>query len=113
MANAPELHVNLVVVIFIDQLEVLHRGFVYSAVKIEYEGLDSCTQRKGIRLMRVLTFVPLRRLIKEEHYIFSVILFKLLLDSVIAIRRFPHELPLVSIYVRQEYLHSPRPLGSQ
>ena len=99
MANAPELHINLVVVVFINQLEVLHRGFVYSAIKIEYEGLDSCTQREEVKFIKVLTFVPLRRLIKEEHYIFSVVLFKLLLDSVIAIRRLPHELPLVSIYV--------------
>jgi hypothetical protein len=93
------LHVDLVVVVLIYQLEVLDRGLVDSAIKVEHEGLDSYEKR--IRIFKTLTFVPLGRLVEEKHYVLGVVLFKLLLDCVVAIRGFPHKLTLVSVYIRQ------------
>jgi hypothetical protein len=81
------LHVDLVVVVLIDQLEVLDRGLVDSAIEVEHKGLDR--------------FVPLGRLVEEKHNVLSVVLFKLLLDCVVAIRGFPHKLSLVSVDIGQ------------
>jgi len=41
-ADAPELHINVVIVVFVYQLKVFYGRFVYPSVEIKHESLDLC-----------------------------------------------------------------------
>jgi len=71
LTHAPELHIDMVVVVLVYQLKVLDTGLVDSAIEVEYEGLD--------------LFVPFGWLIEEEHDSFCVINLELLLNRLIFI----------------------------
>ena len=64
--NAPKLHVNVVVVVFVYQLKVFDARFIHSAIKVQYKGLN--------------LLVPLWWLVKEEHNSLRIVNLKLLLD---------------------------------
>ena len=68
-ANAPKLHVNVIVIVFVYQLKVLHTRLINSPIEVEDEGLN--------------LFIPLWRLVKEEHDPLCVINLKLLLDCLV------------------------------
>lgn len=65
-AHAAKLHVDVVVVVLVNQLEVFNGRLVDAAVEVEHE--------------RLHLFIPLGRLVEEKHYIFIVVLLELLLD---------------------------------
>lgn len=67
--DTTKLHVNVVVVVLVYQLKVFNAGFIHSAIEIEHEGLN--------------LFIPLRRLVKEEHDPFCVINLKLFLECLV------------------------------
>jgi len=71
----------MVVVVLVYQLEVLDAGLVDTAIEVEHECLHLCFSKnmseKGQNFL--LTFVPLGRLVKEEHDSFCVINLELLL----------------------------------
>jgi len=66
LSNTAELHVNVVVIVLVDKLEVLHGGLIDTSVEVEHK--------------RLHLFVPLGWLVKEEHYSLSIILLELLLQ---------------------------------
>lgn len=71
LAYAPELHVDVVVVVLVYQLKVLHRCLVHASIEVQYKCLD--------------LFVPLRWLVKEKHYLLCIVDLKLLLYRLIFI----------------------------
>jgi hypothetical protein len=74
----------VIVVVLVYQLEILDTGFVHSPVEIQYERLH--LYKKGKKLGAILTLVPLRRLIEEEHHMLDVTDLKLLLDRMLRLK---------------------------
>ena len=73
-AYSTELHIDMVIIVLINELKVLNRRFVDSSVEVENESLHlykNLTAKK-------LTFIPFGRFVEEEHYVVGVILFELL-----------------------------------
>lgn len=75
-AYAPKLHVDVVVVVLVYQLEVLDARLVYAPVEIQNE--------------RLHLFVPFGRLIEEKHDLLHVVLLELLLNRVVGVLRVPN-----------------------
>ena len=97
LAYSTKLHINFVVVVLVDQLEVFHTRFIDSPIKIEDEGLH--------------LFVPLRGLIKIKHHIFCFVVGKLPLNCFFfnfTVR--PHHLLTVSVHHGQQNFHPTRAL---
>ena len=71
----------MVVVVLVYQLEVLDAGLVDTAIEVEHECLHLCFSKNMSEKGQIflLTFVPLGRLVKEEHDSFCVINLELLL----------------------------------
>ena len=75
-AYAAKLHINVVVVVLVNQLEVLDARLVNPTIKIEHK--------------RLHLFIPLRRLIEEEHDSLCIInleLFSYLLARLIVVSK--------------------------
>jgi hypothetical protein len=87
-AHSAELHIDVIVVVLVYQLEILDTGFVHSPVEIQYERLHLC--KKSKKLGAILTLVPLRRLIEEEHHMLDVTDLKLLLDRMLRLKKCAH-----------------------
>lgn len=93
LADAAELHVYLIIVVLVYQLEVLDAGLVDTPVEIEHEGLH--------------LFVPLRRFVEKEHDVFRVIIIEFALDRVrVLLRVRPEKFLPVAIYHWQQHFHS-------
>ena len=63
----------MIVIVFVYQLKVFDTCFIYTPVEIKYKGLD--------------LFVPLWRLVKEEHDSFRIVYLKLLLNRLIFLKQ--------------------------
>jgi len=85
LSHAPKLHVDMVVVVFVYQLEVLDGGFVNAAVEIQHKGLH--------------LFIPLWWLVEEEHNVFGVVDLKLFLYRMFSICWAPSVLLSLQVYV--------------
>lgn len=86
LTDAAELHVYMVIVVFVDQLEVLDRRLVNTSVEIKHESL--------------YLFIPLRRFIKEEHDPFCIVFFELILQCLVLVSRFPDALLACDFNIR-------------
>lgn len=89
----------MVVVVLVYQLEVLDAGLVDSAIEVEHECLH--------------LFVPLGRLVKEEHDSFCVINLELLLYRLVFISRAPDCLVSIHVDHGEEDFHATRALRPQ
>lgn len=98
-ANTSKLHVNVVIIILVYKLEVFDWCFVHASIKIKHESL--------------YLFVPLGRLVEEEHDSLCVVNLKLLLKWLIFVGRLPGGLLCVYVNHWQKYLHSTRTFGTQ
>ena len=93
-ANSTELHIYLVIIVLIYQLEVFNTSLIYSTVEIQDEGLH--------------LLVPFWRFIKIKHYVLRFVRSKLALNRIrfiFCIR--PIHLLTVPLHHRQQYFHSP------
>lgn len=89
----------MVVVVLVYQLEILYGGLIHTPVEVEHKCLH--------------LLVPLGRLVEEEHDVFRVINFELLLDRVFIINGAPGVLLALQVHVRQQYLHAAGALAAQ
>lgn len=70
-SHPTKLHVDVIVVVLVDELKILDGCLVYPSIEIEHESLH--------------LFVPLWWLIEEKHYALGVINFKLFLNGLVFI----------------------------
>ena len=100
LANAAELHVDFIIVVLVDQLEVLHAGLVHAPVEVQHECLH--------------LLVPFRRLVEEEHYVRRVVVLELPLYCFgmrLCVR--PEHFLTVLVYHRKKNFHSAGTFRSQ
>lgn len=68
-SNSTKLHIDFIIIVFINQLEVLHRGLVHTPIEIQHK--------------RLHLLIPFRWLIEIKHYIFCFVFSEFTLNSIL------------------------------
>jgi len=91
--DSSELHIDLIIIVLINQLEVLNWSLVHTTVEIQHERLN--------------LLIPLRWFVEIKHYIFCFILSKFALNSILFnFRVWPIELLSITWNHRKQHFHS-------
>jgi hypothetical protein len=91
VSHPPKLQIYLVLVVIINQLKVLHTGFVHTSVEVEHKRLDM--------------IVPLWRLIEEHEHTRTVAELVLGQHAVVLVLWLPNYMLTLGIHGWEEYAH--------